>query len=404
VDEVIGDFSNPDSVEAGPVWRFTTESEPSKPCEDYHYDGDIDGDCLVDMTDLILLIQDWMRTSVVTDADINQDGTVDMADFTFLGRDWLSDIERQKPLLMFISTHPDDEGIFFGGTMPYYARVLNFPVVHISVTSGDWHLHNLDVRETELTNADAIYFGRPVTTSVGLFPNPSADLHFLRRRDVSGGSYPYVDQVWDWWHNNVYDDYADTEDGKRLVIDTLATYIRVFRPDVIATQDFDGEYGHPNHKAVAIGVADGYDRAADPDYVDGNPPWTAKKLYIHQSEANGLGTVGRDFINWLFHDHCEETSIDTNGDGIADMTPRQVADWGLNQHISQGRPDVSTVYRTGENFDGHHSEWWGLYRSTVGPDTIAHPFTIMGKAYNNGANNGWAIGNFLENLSGTRTP
>ena len=75
------------------------------------------------------------------------------------------------------------------------------------------------------------------------------------------------------------------------------------------------------------------------------------------------------------------------------MTPRQVADLGLDEHISQGRPDVSTVYRTDDNFNGHHSEWWGLLRSTVGPDTIADDFTIMGTNYT-----GWALGNFFENL------
>ncbi len=395
VDEVAGSLTNPAKVEKGPIWSFTTETAP---CSGIGFDGDIDGDCFVDFNDMVLMAQDWMLEPVFTDVDINDDSKVDLVDFSYISRDWLEDVTPIQPSIMFISTHPDDEGIFFGGTMPYYAQVFDATMVHLSTTSGDWNLSYRSRRENELTNADTIYYGRSVTTSAGFVPEPTADLHFLRFRDVSNSYYPEVDQIWDWWNNGVYDDNADVEQGLQKVIDVLATYIRVFRPDVIATHDFDGEYGHSNHKATAIAVAEAYDHAADPGYVDGNLPWQAKKLYIHQSEGNGLGTSGFTFINWLFHDYCEEVSIDINGDNVADMTPREVANWGVDQHVSQGNRGVSTVYETDDDYDSHHSEWWGLYRSTVGPDTIAAPFTIMGKSYNNGSNDGWAIGNFFENI------
>lgn len=393
VDEACGNLSYSTNIETGPVWSFTTRLIPPPQCAGNRFDGDIDGDCFVDIADLMLFSQNWMLTSVVSDADINEDTNVDNADFSYISRDWLTDIRSQLPSIMFISAHPDDEGIFFGGAIPYYAQVLGGPVVHISVTSGDWMLSNLSVREAELTNADEIYFGRTVTTSASLIPDPSADLHFLRFRDVSSGSFPNVDQVWDWWNDGVYDSYADSLEGEQKVINTLVAYIRVFKPIVIATHDFDGEYGHSNHRATASAVADAYDRAADPSYVDGNEPWQAKKLYVHQSVSNGLGTTGRIFEGWLFHDFWEELTIDGNGDGIDDMTPRQVADLGLNEHISQGRPDVNTVYRTGENYGDNPGEWWGLYRSEVGPDTIADDFSIVDETYSD-----WAIGNFFENL------
>lgn len=382
----------------GDAWSFTTYNLPTPPCSTVRFDGDIDGDCFVDITDLMLLVQDWMQTAIVADSDINEDSKVDMADFSYISRDWKTFVN-DGISIMILSCHPDDEGIFFGGVMSYYPQVQNVRTVHVSMTSGDWNRPPED-RETELTNADAIYYGRSITTSIGspldTSINPSADLFFPRFKDEPTST---VDQTWDWWYDGILDG-DDVALGRQKAIDTLATYIRILKPTVIVGHDIDGEYGHPNHKATGIAMAECYDRAADSGYVDGNDPWLAMKLYIHQSEGNGLGTPGYTFINWLFHDYLEETTIDTDDNGSPDMTPRQVTNVGLKVHYSQGSFDASTVYVVGENHDSHHSEWWGLYRSTVGPDTIADPFTIEGKDYNDGSNDGWAIGNFFENIPG----
>lgn len=371
-------------AETGPDQRLTTHIAGQSPCAPYRYNGDIDGDCYVDIADLMLLARDWMLTLIDAAADIDESTHIDLNDFAYVANDWHTYVNQRG--IMFVSAHPDDEGIFFGGALPYYAQVLKVPTVHISMTSGDWH-RPPEVREEELTNADTVYFGCTLTTSIGLPPDPSADLLFPRFKDAPTST---VDGTWDWWNDGVQAN-GDAAAGKQKAIDTVATYIRTFKPDVIVTHDFDGEYGHSNHKATAIAVAEAYDRAAEPGYVDGNDPWQAMKLYIHQSES-GLGTSGRSFLGWLFHDYWENTTIDSDDDGTPDMTPRQVADSGLDMHISQGRPDVSTVYRTDENFNGHHSEWWGLYRSTVGTDTVEDDFTIMGTTYS-----GWARGDFLEN-------
>ena len=61
----------------------------------------------------------------------------------------------------------------------------------------------------------------------------------------------------------------------------MADEIRQYKPDVILTQDFDGEYGHGNHMATALATADAFTLAANPNYNDGQAPWQAKKLYVH---------------------------------------------------------------------------------------------------------------------------
>ncbi len=314
--------------------------------------------------------------------------------------------ENQK--ILFVSAHPDDEGIFFGGTIPYYAQSLQIPTAILSMTSGNWARPS-EIREKELTNAAAVYLGDVITADISedLF-NPEANLFFADLKDCptqadnnNGGYNESIDATWDWWNDNKLDGYnstgQDNSEGKTKTIEMIATLIRLYKPTIIATHDLDGEYGHDNHKATALAVVLAYDLASNIDFEDGNTPWQVTKLYVHQSESNGVGTEKFEFENWLFHDFLEN-NISNN----KSMTSRYIANVGLLSHETQGTLNVSTVYLTGEGFDGHASEWWGLLKSTIGKDaTTNNPFEINGTLYNGSQNSNqtkWARGNFLIGL------
>jgi LmbE family N-acetylglucosaminyl deacetylase len=287
-----------------------------------------------------------------------------------------------KIVVLAVNAHPDDEGIFFGGALPYYSAALHLPTMMLSMTSGDWTPSNLTVREAELNCAAWTYGVRYEP----LFP---------RFRDVpshSLASNPYtnkIDATWDYWADGVLQgDGSDVEAGKLKAINYVAEQIRRYRPEVIITHDVNGEYGHDNHRATAFAVTNAFFVAADPaataTNLAGLPPWQAKKLYLHL-----YGT------NRFFHRFFEERLS-----SLGNRSCRQVTDAGLDCHVSQSRPDVSTVYRTGENFDNYHSEWWGLYASTVGPDSVlTNDLALNG--YTVPA--GWSAGNFLENLGITNS-
>jgi hypothetical protein len=77
------------------TWQFdnliigkTLDAINPPPCAGIKFDGDIDGDCSVNITDLMLLVQEWLSISVITDADINEDTKVDLFDYAIFAEDW----------------------------------------------------------------------------------------------------------------------------------------------------------------------------------------------------------------------------------------------------------------------------------------------------------------------------
>ncbi len=289
-----------------------------------------------------------------------------------------------KIVLLAVNAHPDDEGIFFGGTLPYYAAALGLPTMLVSMTSGDWYPTSLTIREAELRCAARNY---------GLRYEPL----FPRFRDVPSQSMPgnpytnKIDATWDYWADGVLDgDGSDVEAGKLKAIAYLAEQIRRYRPDVVITHDVQGEYGHHNHIATTCAVTNAFFMAADPTAsatnLAGLPPWQVKKLYLHIYPSNRL-----------FHNFTELRLPE-----LSNRSSRDLAEDGLNCHVSQRSPDVATVYRTGENYDSYPSEWWGLYASTVGPDTVLTNDLVVSGGYTVPA--GASVGNFLEHLGITSVP
>lgn len=254
--------------------------------------------------------------------------------------------------LMAINTHPDDEGIFFGGALPYYAAVRQVETVLVSMTSGDWG-RAPEVREEELRNAAWIY---------GLRYEPI----FPRFRDYPTST---LDATWDVWADGVLDG-DDVAAGKEKAARRLAAEIRRLRPEVILTHDLAGEYGHNNHKATAYSVVDAFALAADPSVeLDGLDPWQAKKLYVHlyANDADRDGDLTEEpiritgpLVNTFFH------SWDAPSAELGGKTPLEVANAGLAAHLSQGGSNLVTTWAR-----RRLSEYWGLVATTVGPDRVA---------------------------------
>ncbi|MDA3810724.1 MAG: PIG-L family deacetylase [Spirochaetaceae bacterium] len=282
---------------------------------------------------------------------------------------------------MVIAAHPDDEGIFFGGTLPYYTQTLNLPVTFICMTvnwlkSDGTQNRASKAREMEMKEAAWRY---------GLRTKP---LFAYFQQNIR---YWPIEKTWDRWADNKLN-WNDIKEGKERASKYIAEQIRLYKPEVIITHGFNGEYGNPDHKALALAVTAAYDLAADrnatigdstiiPENLSGSP-WQTKKLYVHYSNEK------ENYINNLFHDYWE-------------TGPRDVANYALSAHESQGRHYVSSVYdnRGRKGFNRYPSELWTLYRSEVGPDKIISSFTIQSDIEDKTFEN-WARGDFLQNLPG----
>ena len=180
-------------------------------------------------------------------------------------------------LLMAVHAHPDDETISMGGTLAHYAatnaaaRGELTDVIVVTGTRGELGEIVIPERDTPDEHAQ-LGETRMGEIAAAMRALGVARWENLGYRD-SGmeGSDENADPR--SFHQHVSTDLdATTEPLVRL--------IRSARPDVIATYDDFGGYGHPDHIAAAKVARRAWDVAGDPTWRPAaGPAWLPKKLY-----------------------------------------------------------------------------------------------------------------------------
>ncbi|MBR6028191.1 MAG: PIG-L family deacetylase [Clostridia bacterium] len=219
--------------------------------------------------------------------------------------------------LMLLSTHPDDELLWFGGLLPTYAgeRGLRVQVAVMVPCGGE--------RQLELLGA---------VWHCGVRAYPA----FLGFVDNNGGS---VKGQYSRWR------------GKERVQRVVTRVIRQYRPEVLVTHGEQGEYGHAAHKTTADVAKTAVELAASakkfPQSAKEQGTWQVKKLYLHEYEKRPL------ICDW-----------DQPLSAFGGLTGYEVAEAAFRFHASQVRRDWH-FERHGE----HDNARFGLYSTTVGNDT-----------------------------------
>jgi LmbE family N-acetylglucosaminyl deacetylase len=251
----------------------------------------------------------------------------------------------EKADLMLLTSHSDDEQLFFAGILPYYAveRKLQVQVVYI-------------VQHFE-ANGEADHT-RPHEQLDGLWA-------------VGIRNYPVMSEFPDLYAESKNRETAFNraeavfkkagitfDDFKGFIVENL----RRFKPLVVVSHDLDGEYGHGTHVLCAAALTEAITLAEQSDQY----PESAKKFGTHRVEKTYLH---------LYEENKIEMDWDTPYESLGGKTPFQMTQEGFDCHKSQhwtwfkrwiygnnGEITKATQIKT------YSPCQFGLYDTTVGPD------------------------------------
>ena len=229
----------------------------------------------------------------------------------------------EKADILFLSTHPDDELIFFGGAIPTYAVEQQRKVV-------------------------VAYFTRSNTT------RSSELLNGLWHMGVR--TYPVIGNFRDSYAKSLTSAYKNAG-GKDKVNEWIVGLYRQYKPEVVVTQDANGEYGHKQHMMIADAAQNCVALAANEDEFTASTiaygTWQVKKLYLHLYPENQIT------FDWTV------PLKSMNG-----ATGIELAEEAYTLHKTQASSGMS-VTETGTKYD---NRVFGLAFTTVGEDVRKDDF------------------------------
>jgi LmbE family N-acetylglucosaminyl deacetylase len=222
--------------------------------------------------------------------------------------------------IVVFSTHADDEILFMGGVLATYGGQQGL-AVQVCYMTNYWNGQH--VREHEKLD--------------GLWESG------IRNYPVNGD----------------FDDiYSETLEQAKIsysydaVLEYVTQQIRTFKPNVVVTQDLNGEYGHGGHMLLAEAVCEAVDNSMNdtffPEQAQTYGTWDVPKTYLHLYSENKIFMN----LNMPLEKLGARTAIDVAKDAYLKHESQQWC-WFY----------VSDTYE-------YSCAKFGLYRTTVGADTV----------------------------------
>lgn len=233
-------------------------------------------------------------------------------------QDWLAPCETAD--ILVFPTHADDDALFFGAVISYYAIEKELTVQTAFMT---------DHRYEPFRNHERLD---------GLW-------------EMGVRHYPIVGTARDFYTMSLQE--AANYHGYDPILEWQVRQIRRFKPLVILGHDIEGEYGHGQHQLNTYCLIRAVEMAADarqyPQIALQYGLWNAPKLYLHLYEENEL----------VFD---VNTVLENDPKG---RTPFAIAQDSYRCHVSQ-----AGFFEVSQNPDSvMDCTRFGLYRTLVGYDT-----------------------------------
>lgn len=227
----------------------------------------------------------------------------------------------EKIDLMMVVPHMNDETLYYSGVLPKLsAQGYNVLVVYMTGDNRNKHAEALDCLWTAGVRIHPIFVG------------------FM---DYKVDSYAKAEWLW----------------GKENTYRAIIGLIRKYKPNVVLTQDWNGEYGHNQHIMTSRYTVKSVEVAGDenvfPDIAEQYGVWDVPKLYLHLWDESKR-------LDLHFDQPMEE---------LGGRTPMQMAFIAFDKHQSQIKR--YSLLGDGVTYD---CTWFSLYRSTVGEDVARDSF------------------------------
>lgn len=235
--------------------------------------------------------------------------------------------EHDKPDIILLSTHSDDEHLFYAGLIPtMIANNKKIQIVYLARHT------DTPTRFDELLNGLWAVGVRNYPT-MGIIPDAYSE-------SLKGAT------------NNINKANISIDDVIKFQVDV----IRKFQPKVVVGHDINGEYGHGQHILNTHTLIEALKVVNDENYLTDYEPYEPYKVYLHLYEENPI-----------------VMDYDTPLDYYNGLTAYEVSKLGYNEHESQ-HWTWFTRWMLGSNKEftkatdikTYSPVNYGLYFSTVG--------------------------------------
>ncbi len=249
--------------------------------------------------------------------------------------------------LLLLSSHADDEHLFFAGILPYYAieRGMKVQVAYI--------VSHFDTYARPHEQLDGLW-------AVGIRNYPvMSDFPDLYSESEEQAVYAY----------SAYG--VEFEDFVGYVTDT----VRRFKPLVVVSHDVAGEYGHGTHILCSKALMEASELTGDPEYrpesAEEYGTWQAEKIYLHLYGENPI------IMDW-----------DTPLESLGGLTAFEFSRRGFDLHQSQHWTwfygwvyGKNAPINAASEIKTYSPCKYGLFKTTVGADVQGGDFFENVKTY-----------------------